>query len=152
MTMKPRKTGTGAKKVASKAGVKKKVVRKPGATQSAADEDAHESVKQPASLPSVGSIGETITARTTRGLKFPDKRSGAIVDEVPGAVDTRNAACSGVVRKRLVGGQQDTRIVHAETEAMICLEAFLPVVPVQFVVGELILNRVRSAKSRAPST
>lgn len=72
MTMKPRKTGTGVKKSASKTGVKKKVVRKPAAAQHAADEDAHESVKQPASLPSVGSIGEMIVARTTRGVRGKD--------------------------------------------------------------------------------
>jgi len=66
MTMKPRKTG--AKKTASKPAVKKKVaVRKP-----AAEVGAGEGIAKPASLPSVGSIGETITARATRGVRGKD--------------------------------------------------------------------------------
>ena len=66
MTMKPRKTG--AKKSTSKHAVKKKAaVRKP-----AAEAGAGEGIAKPATLPSVGSIGETITARATRGVRGKD--------------------------------------------------------------------------------
>jgi type IV pilus assembly protein PilC len=77
MTMKPRKTDAGAKKSGSRPSVKKKAVAKKPARATAeaggsAGSSAKERGQQSTTLPSVGSIGETITARATRGVRGKD--------------------------------------------------------------------------------
>ena len=82
-------------------------------------------------------------------LELPNQGAGAFVDEVPRSIYARNAAGTGVVGEGLTRAQQDAGVVDAESETMIILQLFLPVVPGLAVIRQLIFNGVRSAKPRA---
>ena len=75
-------------------------------------------------------------------LEFPDQRASALIHEIPGAVNSGNAPCSGIVGKRITRGQQDTRVVDTEAETMIVFKAFLPFIPGLAVLVHLIFDSV----------